>query len=142
VVAAGAAAVTGRLLAGSGPVQDTLIGAAVGAAAMLAVVSVSRGRAVALVIAGLLVSSMFIVLDAPRPLLAVLPWLLLVFAYLFSTTRTLRKLGRTNRFAASVPAVAGAVVRLVVGRSTWEAMQRSQERKQVPAWANRPHLWS
>jgi hypothetical protein len=142
VVAAGSAAVTGRLLAGSCSVQDILIVAAVGAAATLAVVSVSRGRAVVLLIAGLLVSSMFMVLDTPRPLLAVLPWLLLMFAYLFSTTRTLRKLARTNRFAASVPAVAVAVARLVVGRSTWEAMQRSHERKQVPAWANRPQLWS
>jgi hypothetical protein len=142
LVAACAAAVTGRLLAGSCPVQDTLIIAAVGAAATLAVISVARGRAVVLVVAALLVTGSFIVLAAPRPLLVVLPWLLLMTGYVFSTTRTLRKLGRANRFVAPTHAVTVGVVRLVVGQSTWEAMQRSRERKQDPAWASRPQLWS
>lgn len=142
VVAGASAAVTGWLLAGSCSVRDALIIATAGAAATLTAVSVSRGRALAVAIAALLLSGAFDVLAAPRPLLAVLPWLLLMGAYLFSTTRTLRKLGRPNRFAPWAHAIVAGVVRLIVGRSTWEAMQRSRECTHDPAWAIRPQPWS
>jgi hypothetical protein len=142
VVAGGAAAVTGWLLGGSCPVEDAVISVAVGAAATFIAVSTSRGRAVVVVIAALLLSGTFSVLAAPRPLLAVLPWLVLMVVYLFSTTRTLRKLRRTNRFALLAHSMVVAMVRLVVGRSTWEALQRPPERQEVRAWALRSQPWS
>jgi hypothetical protein len=142
VVAGGAAAVTGWLLAGSCPVKDAVIIVAVGAAATLIAVSTSRGRVLVAVIAALMLLGTFTVLAAPRPLLAVLPWLLLMTAHLFGTTSTLRRLRRTNRFAPLAYAVVAGVVRIVVGRSTWEAMQRSHERQENPASAIRSQPWS
>jgi hypothetical protein len=142
VVAGGAAAVTGWLLAGPCPVDDAVIIVAVGAAATLIAVSTSRRRALVVVIATLLLSGTFMVLAAPRALLAVLPWLLLMGAYLFMTTRTLRKLRRTNRFAPLAHAVVDGVARIVIGRPTWEAMQRSCDRQEDPAWAVRAQPWS
>lgn len=142
VVAGGAAAVTGWLLVGSCTVKDAVIIVAVGAVATLIAVCTSRGRPVAVVVAALLLSGAYLLLAAPRPLSAVLPWLVVMIAYLSNTTRTLRTFRRPNRFISLAHAVVVGTVRLVVGRPTWEAMQRSGQHIPRPPQAIRAHPWN
>lgn len=139
VVAAAAAAITGRLLAGPCPIWQGVAVAAVGAAAAL-VASISRRRAVVDAAGALLLWGTLAILHAPRPLLAVLPWVLLMGAHLFFTSRTLAKLSRRNRFAPTLRRVIAAAARIVVGRHTWQAMQRSGDRtEEQRAWVISPH---
>jgi hypothetical protein len=142
VGAGGAAAVTGWLLVGSCTVQDAVVIVAVGALATLIAVCASRGRPLAVVVGAVLLSGACLLLAAPRPLLAVLPWLVVMIAYLSNTTRTLRKFRRPNRFLTLGRAVVVGIVRLVVGRPTWEAMQRSAQRIPRPPQAIRAHPWN
>jgi hypothetical protein len=142
VVAGGAAAITGWLLIGSCTVKHAVIIVGVGAVATLVAVYASRGRPLVVIVAALLLLGAYTLLAAPRPLPAVLPWLVLMIAYLSNTTRTLRKFRRPNRFITLTRAVIVRVVRLVVGRPTWEAMQRSDKRFMSASQAIRSHLWS
>ena len=139
ILAGAAAAVTGRLLCGSCSVQHGLIVAAVGAVAAVIAVWVSRRRALVVVGAALLLGATLTILPAPRPILAGLPWLLLMSAYLFSTTLTFRKFGSSNAFASVVGRITAATTRIIVGRCTWKAMQHCAERREEdPAWAIPP----
>jgi hypothetical protein len=142
VIAGGAAAITGWLLVGPCTVKDGVIIVAVGAAATLLAVCTSRGRPLAVVVAALLLSGAYLLLAAPRPLPAVLPWLVVMIAYLSNTTRTLRKFRRANRFITLAHAIVAGIVRLVVGQPTWEAMQRPGERISRPPQAIRSHPWN
>ena len=96
----------------------------------------------AVVVAALLLSGAYLLLAAPRPLPAILPWLAVMIAYLSNTTRTLRKFRRPNRFITLAHAIVAGIVRLVVGRPTWEAMQRSGQRIPKPPQAIRSHPWN
>lgn len=124
VVAGGGAAVSGRLLVGPCPVGDIVSVAAAGAAATLIAVSISRRRALAIILAALLLLGSFSVTATPRPLLAGLPWLLMICAYYFFTTRTLANLSRSRRGARLAQRAMGTIARVVVGETTWQAMQR------------------
>ncbi len=141
VVAGSAAAVTGRLLCGSVSVQQGVIVATVGAAATVMVVLVSRRR---LLMAGavLLLAATLTVLHTPRPALAILPWVLLLSAYLFLTTRTLAKLSAPNVLAPVISRLTVATVRIIVGPSTWKAMRHSGERREEDwPWVIPPQPW-
>jgi len=142
VVAGGAAAITGWLLIDSCSVKHAVVIGAVGAVATLIAVYTSRGRPLAAVAGALLLSGAYLFLAAPRPLSAVLPWLVVMIAYLSNTTRTLRKFRRPNRVLTLTCAVVVGIARLVVGRSTWEAMQRSGQRVLQPRQAIRSHPWN
>jgi 4-hydroxybenzoate polyprenyltransferase len=124
VVAGGGAAVSGRLLVGPCPFADLVSVAAAGAAATLVALSISRRRALVIILAALLLLGSFSVTATPRPLLAGLPWLLMICAYHFFTTRTLANLSRTRPGARLAQKAIGTIARVVVGKTTWQAMQR------------------
>jgi hypothetical protein len=98
--------------------------AAAGAAATLVALSISRRRALVIILAALLLLGSFSVTATPRPLLAGLPWLLMICAYHFFTTRTLANLSRTRPGARLAQKAIGTIARVVVGKTTWQAMQR------------------
>lgn len=127
LVAGGGAAVSGRLLVGPCSVADIVRVAAAGAAATLIAVSISRRRVLAIVLAALLLSGSFSVTATPRPLLAGLPWLLMICAYHFFTTRTLADLSRTRPGARVAQRAIATIAQLVVGETTWQAMQHPGE---------------
>lgn len=117
-----AAAMTGRLLCEpSSPGQLVTTGIA-GAAATVAVVAVRRARAfvVAAATAGLL--GVFALMDTPRALLGVAPWLLISAAYLYFSSRSLYDLGRPGPITRTLTAVPKALARLVFGAPTWDAV--------------------
>jgi hypothetical protein len=130
VAAGAAAALTGRLLVGACSVHDGLAIAAVGAAATLAAVCSARRRNLVVALAALPLLGALALLNSPTPLLALSPWAVLMGAYLFFTSRTVAKLSRAGRLSALARRVVAAIVRVVVGRSTWQAMRRCAEHRE------------
>ncbi|OBC02599.1 hypothetical protein A5782_17865 [Mycobacterium sp. 852002-40037_SCH5390672] len=124
VVAGAGAAASGRLLVSPCSVEITVCVAAVGAAATLIAVSISRRRALVVVLAALSLLGTLSVTATPRPLLASSPWLLMICAYQFFTTRTLASLSRTRPRARLAHRTFATIARLAIGETTWQAMQR------------------
>ncbi len=142
VVAGCAAAVTGRLLCGPLAAPHGIVIAAVGGAATALVVLASR-RGLLVPAAAVLLAAALMVLHSPRPVLAIAPWLLLMSAYLFFTTRTLAKLSTPNVLAPVIGRLTAALVRTIVGPSTWKAMRHGGERRDEDRpWAIPPQSWS
>jgi hypothetical protein len=121
VVAGAAAALSGRLLCGSCPASQYAAVVALGAVATAVVAYCAGRRAIVLTTTALAVLGALTVLHVPN--LAAAPWLVLISAYLFFTTRTMRKLDRPNTFARSLGWVSAATGRLVFGADTWQALQ-------------------
>jgi hypothetical protein len=121
VVAGSAAALTGRLLCGPCPPAQGMIMATLGAVIAAAVTAGRRRKTLTALGASALMGALT-VMEPPRHVLGVLPWLLLLAAYLFFSTRTLGRLGRRNALSAAAEEVGSAVWRLIVGRPTWDAM--------------------
>ncbi|GFG65882.1 hypothetical protein MKUB_33720 [Mycobacterium kubicae] len=137
MIGAGAsAALTGRLLSGTCSVEQGVWVAAVGAlAAALAICAPDR-RLMAVLMTALLFMGTMTVLQVPRPILTALPWLLLLSAYLFFSTRSLRKLHRPNVFRYALGRIGAAAGRVVVGPTTWQALQvKDSSGTESQAWA-------
>jgi hypothetical protein len=94
-----------------------------GAVATAVVAYCAGRRAIVLATTALAVLGTLTVLHVPLPILAAAPWLVLMSAYLFFTTRTMRKLNRPNTFARLLGWVSAATGRLVFGADTWQALQ-------------------
>jgi hypothetical protein len=143
VAGGAAAALTGRLLAGWCSVHDALAVAAVGAVAALLAVYIPRWRALFVIVAALVLLGLLALLGSPKPLLADVPWSLLMSAYLFFITRTGARLHRANRLTRLAHPVTAALARAVVGGATWQAMQRSKDDKESDgAWASPRRRWN
>jgi hypothetical protein len=123
VVAGAATALSGRLLCGSCPAPQCVAVVALGAVATAVVAYCAGRRAIVLATTALAVLGTLTVLHVPLPILAAAPWLVLMSAYLFFTTRTMRKLDRPNTFARLLGWVSAATGRLVFGADTWQALQ-------------------
>jgi hypothetical protein len=122
VVAGTAAALTGRLLCGPCTFSEGAATAVAGGVLTVVVVSSSRWRG-GLVLLGAAV--MFVVMaltSAPGPALGVAPWLLVLGAYLFFSSRTLSKLAGTGPVARVVVACLAPLGRLTLGGPTWSAI--------------------
>jgi hypothetical protein len=129
-IAGAAAAVTGLLLSGAGAGPALWIVAAVGGTASLAVALLPRSRpllvaagAVALFAAGLAVAS-------PRAVVALLPWLAVMIAYVHFSAQSLATMGHLGRV---IRGAAGRVLtplsRLVIGHHTWEVLMSGSPRR-------------
>jgi hypothetical protein len=94
-----------------------------GAVATAVVAYCAGRRAIVLMTTALAVLGTLTVLHVPLPILAAAPWLVLMSAYLFFTTRTMRKLDRPNTFARLLGWVSVATGRLVFGADTWQVLQ-------------------
>jgi hypothetical protein len=128
IVAGGAAALTGRLMCGPCPTEQGAAATIVGAVAAAAVAACARWRAALIVVGAMVVLASMVIMGTPRPVLAALPWLLLMGAYLFFSTRTLRRLGRPNVLGAAAAVVGSAAGRVIIGRATWEAVNSADVR--------------
>jgi hypothetical protein len=127
IAAGGAAALTGRLLCGPCPAGHGAAAIAVGVVVTALVAVGARWRAT-LIACGLAVLLAFAMLSgSPRPLLAVLPWVLLMGAYLFFSTRTLRRLANPSVMNTAAALLGSALGRLIIGRPTWDAVNRHTE---------------
>jgi hypothetical protein len=100
IVAAAAAALTGRLLAGPAEPLDALLATACGGLLATAVLLAARHRWSAWVGAGVVLTVVLASADSPRPGLAALPWLGIVGAHLFFTGQSPRTLPHPLRSAA------------------------------------------
>lgn len=140
IIGAGAgAALSGPLLCGDAPPQHLAVAAVVGGLAATVVVWAAGRRPIVLVTTALLVLAALTLLQVPRPALLVLPWFLAMSAYVFSTTRTMRKLSREdhrpNGFVRLIGRVTAATGRLVLGEQTWQAMSsRQPSSKERQTW--------
>lgn len=99
ILAATAAAVAGRLLAGGADPFDAALAATAGGALAAVVLASRRHRWVKWVCGGAVLAALLTVTSSPRPLLAALPWLCLVGAHLFFTSQSLRTLPHPLRSA-------------------------------------------
>lgn len=107
LLAATAAAVAGRLLAGdAGPGEVALIAAA-GALLASTVLASRRRRWPSLLLGGVLLGAFAAIAGSPRPGLVALPWLAVLGAHLFFTAQSLETLAHPLRAA-----LAGAWARL------------------------------
>jgi hypothetical protein len=123
LVAGGAAAVTGRLLCGPCPPLPGVVSAIVGVLATVAVTSAPRWRPGCVLLGAVALLMSLVLTGSPRPLLAVLPWLLISAAYLFFTTRTPRRLAEHSQLSTALKAFGAAIGRLIVGDATWDALR-------------------
>jgi hypothetical protein len=64
-------------------------------------------------------------MSAPKPALGAAPWLLVLGAYLFFSSRTLAKLGGPGPVFGAVAACLAPLGRLALGQPTWSAIQGS-----------------
>jgi hypothetical protein len=100
IVAAAAAALTGRLLAGPADPLEALLAAACGALLSGAVLLAGRHRWGAWIVAGISLTVILASAGSPRPGLAALPWLGILGAHLFFTAQSPRTLPHPVRYAA------------------------------------------
>jgi hypothetical protein len=99
LVAATAAAVTGRLLAGPATLGEAALIAAVSALCALLVLPSRRRRWPSLLLAGVALGAFAAIVGSPRPGLVVLPWLAILGAHLFFTAQSLATIGHPLRSA-------------------------------------------
>jgi hypothetical protein len=139
--AGAAAALSGLLLCGSYHGYQCVLVAFVGGLTAAAVEWSAGRRELAVGATTLVLLGTLTILHLPRPVPAALPWVLLMAAYLFFTTRSLRKLERPNAFGHLSDRMGAAAGRLVLGSSTWEAVQtQGQRAEERQAWATARHL--
>ncbi len=123
VLAGTAAGLTGRLLCGPcSPIEGGIAAVAGGILTSVAIAAAPWRKSAVALGAAVLFAAM-VLMGSPKPLLGISPWLLVLGAYLFFSTRTLRKLGQRSPAAHAVGAAVAPFGRLVLGRATWEAIQ-------------------
>lgn len=112
ILASVAAGATGRLLAGPAPTGSVLVAALIGGLVALAVLSRHEARAITGVLLSAVAAFGLGESGAPQPLVVVLPWLLLLGAYLLFSSQSLRTLSRPLRasFAAGRRPIAGPAI--------------------------------
>lgn len=126
LVAGCAAGVTGRLLCGPCALSDGAVAAVTGAVLTGIVIAAARWRRSAVAVGGVILFTAMVLTGTPKPLVGVVPWLLVLGAYLFFSTRTLRKLGDGGPAAHAIGAGVTLLWRLILGRATWEAIYPGQ----------------
>jgi hypothetical protein len=103
-IAAAAAGVTGRLLAGPGGVGACAVAASVAAIAAVAVLAgAGRQRILALAGGAAGLALVLSISGSPRPLVGALPWLAVIGAYVFFTAQSLEAMARPLRAGPAKP---------------------------------------
>jgi fructose-1,6-bisphosphatase/inositol monophosphatase family enzyme len=123
IAAGSAAAATGRLLCGAASVGQLAAASILGAVLALVTVHSSRARWVIVCAGAGVLYTYLMVSGAPRPLLGVIPWLLLSAARLFFSSRSLYTLGRAGVLTRAVKAGLHAAAKAVLGEPTWAAVR-------------------
>lgn len=97
LVAAAAAAATGRLLAGPADALDVILAIGAGALCAVAVLAARRRRWVNWLLGACALAALIAILGSPRPALAGLPWLCVLGAHLFFAAQSPRTLAHPLR---------------------------------------------
>jgi hypothetical protein len=108
------------------------VAAVLGALAALGVVTAAartaRLRFLAVVVGAAVLVTMFALQSAGAPVVALLPWLAVVTAYLYFVSHSLRTMGGWGRqVRARLSEMLAPVACLTIGRETWSALT-AQER--------------
>ena len=123
LVAGAAAAVTGRLLTDP-EAGGTALTALAGALAALITILAPRHRSAAVLVGGAVVAGVLMLHGTPRPAAAVLPWLVVMTAYVRSSSRCLRTMGEVgDRLRERLGGLCTTSGRLLVGTDTWDALR-------------------
>jgi fructose-1,6-bisphosphatase/inositol monophosphatase family enzyme len=122
LVAGTASGITGRLLCG--PASGVHLLVAAGSAAVITTVAVvvTRARPVIVLAGGGALAACLMLTSAQRPLVGVLPWVLVSMAYLFFSSRSRHALGRSGVLSRWTKAAAASVGRSILGDETWAAV--------------------
>jgi hypothetical protein len=134
IVAGAAAAVTGRLLTGSATATQTTVAAVLGALAALGVVTVSsassraaRTRLLAVIVGAAVLMATFTLEATGSPVVAVVPWLAVLSAYVYFVSHSLRTMGRWGgQVRAGLRRMLAPSARLVFGRETWSVLATTE----------------
>ncbi|GAB2614951.1 hypothetical protein Aab01nite_27130 [Paractinoplanes abujensis] len=122
IVAGTAAVISGRLLTGPATAGDVAVAGVAGAVAATAVVLAGRGRA-AVVGAGAVLVALTVWAWAGAPMLAALPWAVVMGAYVRCVAGSLRTLGALgDRVRARLGVALAPVARATLGRETWQVL--------------------
>lgn len=134
ILAGAAAALTGRLLTGSATAAQATVAAVPGALATLGVVVVSaaaaravRARLLGVVVGAAALVVAFTLQPAGAPVVALLPWLAVMTAYLYFVRHSLRTMGRWGgQVRGLLLRMLAPLGRLVFGRETWVALAATE----------------
>jgi hypothetical protein len=123
-ITGGAAAVTGLLLNTAGSAASIGAVAVLGAAAALAVAALPGWRIPAVALGAAMLLWVYAAVFAAHPVVATLPWLAVMAAYLHFSAQCPDTMGHLGRVVRG--GLAGALTplgRLVVGHRTWQVLQ-------------------
>jgi hypothetical protein len=127
IVAGAAAALTGQLLTSPATASQAMVAAMLGALAAVAVVSAARERLLAVTVGAAVLLTGFAVQSAGAPVVALLPWLAVVTAYVYFTGHSMRTMGVLGRqVRAGLGTMLAPVARLAIGRDTWVVLTAAE----------------
>jgi hypothetical protein len=127
MLAGAAAALTGRLLTAPTTAAQATVAAVLGGLAALGVVTASaataratRVRLLGVMVGAAALAAVFAFQSARAPVVALLPWLAVVTAYVYFISHSMRTMGVWGqRLRAGVGEMLAPVARLALGRETW-----------------------
>jgi hypothetical protein len=121
-IAGGAAAITGLLLTDGGGAAVWTV-AAVGGGAALTAACLPRQRTPLVGAGAVGLLGIFLFVGSAHPLVALLPWLGVMVAYVHFSAQSLSTMGHLGRvIRGAAVRVLAPLVRLLVGRPTWQAL--------------------
>jgi hypothetical protein len=134
IVAGAAAAVTGRLLTGPTTAVQAVVAAVLGALAALGVVAVSsataraaRARLLVVVVGAAVLMTAFVLQSAGTVMVALVPWLAVLSAYVYFVSHSLRTMGRWGgQVRTRLRRMLAPLARLVFGRETWAVLATTE----------------
>jgi hypothetical protein len=122
-IAGAGAALTGFLLTSADVGAAALTAAAVGGIASLGVACLSRPRLLLLGVGAVCVLAAITATSASRPVVALLPWLAVMLAYVHFSAQSMATMGHLGRVVRGVAGRALApLVRAMVGHQTWQVV--------------------
>jgi hypothetical protein len=120
IVAGAGAALTGRLLTGPTTAVQATVSAVLGALVAVGVVPAARKRMLAVAIGAAVLLTGFALQSTGAPVVALLPWLAVVTAYVYFISHSMRTMGLWGkRLRAGLREVLAPAARLALGRETW-----------------------
>jgi hypothetical protein len=127
ILAGAAAALTGRLLTGPATPVQAGLATVLGALAALGVVTASRARVLAVAIGAAVLLPGFALQSAGAPVVALLPWLAVVIAYVYFINHSMRTTGMWGRrLRAGFSEMLAPVARLALGHETWTVLTAAE----------------
>jgi hypothetical protein len=127
ILAGAAAALTGRLLTGPTTAAQAVVVAVLGALAAVGVVTAAQERMLALAIGAAVLLTGFALQSAGAPVVALLPWLAVVTAYVYFISHSMGTMGVLGRrLRRGLGEMLAPAARLALGRETWMVLTATE----------------